>query len=698
MSARWRRAPAVVTAIALLVGGVAPALLGGATAGASSGVADVRTAAANQDGRLELTSISPVAPRPAGRVTVRGNLVNPGGDAFSDLSIGLRVSTAPLTSRGDLAAIAGGSDERRSMRTVPGATRIPGEVTSGRVSPWQVSVPARQLRLPGNGVYILEVRASGRVGNGELRELATLTTFLPFLPNAEGYSPTKLTWIWPLVGTPARDAHGVFLPGTSNAELLPGGRLADLAVAPDRVPVTWMVDPELLDSAAALSAEHERQEGRGTTTQEGDPAAGRWLADLRTRLANTPVAALPYADPDVVALTRHGDPDALAKAVARSKEVTGARLGRESDTTVAWPADGFADARTLGALRRAGAKTVVLSSSALMLATERTYTPTGRARIEAEDGSLEVLVADQGLIETLSVDFGVPGAAALAAQRFLAETALITLERPNAARTILVAPPRRWAPPAGWSAGLLDAVERTPWVRTVGLASLSRTRVPTEYAGASLVYPPSATAAELAAAQVARMEQAADAADGLVRLFARPGGLETTYTGALFSAVSTAWRTNRSGGRDYALAVSDRISSDIDQVQVIGRDLVTLSSTRGTIPLTVSNQLDQAIRVRPVLRPRVGSRLSVTNPDLITIGAGRKQTVRVPAEASSNGITQVDVQLLDAAGNPFGDTTQLRVNVTSFGKVGLIVLIAAGSVLFGTAILRNVRRLRRPAA
>ncbi len=127
---------------------------------------------------------------------------------------------------------------------------------------------------------------------------------------------------------------------------------------------------------------------------------------------------------------------------------------------------------------------------------------------------------------------------------------------------------------------------------------------------------------------------------------------------------------------------------------MIGRDLVTLSSTRGTIPLTVSNELGQAIRVQPVLRPRVDSRLKVENPALLTIGAGRKTTVKVPAEAASNGITQVDVQLLDATGEPFGETTQLRVNVTSFGKVGLIVLIAAGSVLFGTAILRNVRRIR----
>ncbi len=206
---------------------------------------------------------------------------------------------------------------------------------------------------------------------------------------------------------------------------------------------------------------------------------------------------------------------------------------------------------------------------------------------------------------------------------------------------------------------------------------------------------PSAAAAELAAAQVARMQSASQAAAGLIRLFARPGSLETSYTGALLGTISTAWRGSRAEGRDYAVQVAEQINGDIGEVEVLGRDLVTLSSTRGTIPLTVSNRLGQAIRVRPVLRPRVGSRLNVTNPQLLTIGAGRKTTVKVPAEASANGITQVDVQLVDATGEPFGQTTQLRVNVTSFGKVGLIVLIAAGSVLFGTAILKNVRRFRR---
>ncbi len=170
-----------------------------------------------------------------------------------------------------------------------------------------------------------------------------------------------------------------------------------------------MVDPELLDAAGAMGQDHERQDGRGTSSQDGNPDAARWLADLRGQLAQRPVAALPYADPDVAALTHHGDPDELLRAVALSKNTTIARLGQESDTTVAWPVDGLADTETLGALRRAGAKTVVLSSAALLLTKELTYTPTGRARVDAVGAPLEVLVADQALTDALTGDLTLPG-------------------------------------------------------------------------------------------------------------------------------------------------------------------------------------------------------------------------------------------------------------------------------------------------
>lgn len=700
---RRRRAPAVVIALSLLVGALAPALV--AVAAPSEAGRAVAAAVADDEARLELTSITPASARPSGRLTIRGNLVHPGGEPLRNVQIGLRVGATPLTSRGDLAQIASGTAPDRAIRTVPGTTTLAGEVTSGKVAPWQLSVPVRTLGLPGNGVYVLEVVATGRGGNGgeTVRRLATLTTFLPYLPDQKLYQPTRLTWLWPLAATPARDAHGVFLDSATATEFTPGGRLTDLVNAPGRVQVTWMLDPELLETAQAMGRPHRTQNGRRATETDGNPDAARWFADLSGRLSGgcpgpSCVAALPYADPDVAALAHHGDPGQLLRAVARSKAATASALGRESDTTVAWPLGGLADGETLGAFRRAGAKTVVLSSASLVFDREPTYTPTGRARVDAEGAPLEVLVADQGLSDALAGDLSVPGSPAMAMQRFLAETALITLERPNQARTILVAPPRRWAPPAGWSGTLLDTVDRTPWVRTVSLSALSKTHVPAAYAGARLTYAPAAADAELSSAQVARMTQASTAATEVIRLLARPGPLETDYLGALFGSISTAWRDNRVAGRDYAGQVVDRINGDMGEVRILGRTLVTLSSTRGTIPLTVENALEQSIKVRPVLRPLVGSRLTVTNPGLITIGAGRKQTFQVPAEASANGITQVEVQLLDATGQPFGPATQLRVNVTSFGKVGLIVLIAAGSVLFGTAIVRNVRRVRHRSA
>ncbi len=131
---------------------------------------------------------------------------------------------------------------------------------------------------------------------------------------------------------------------------------------------------------------------------------------------------------------------------------------------------------------------------------------------------------------------------------------------------------------------------------------------------------------------------------------------------------------------------------------MIGRRLITLSSNHGTIPLTVSNELDQSVRVQPVVRPKVASRLSITPPEIVTIRPGAKSTFRVEAEAAANGITQVDVQLRSAGGRAFGPPISLKVNATSYGNVGLAVVGAAVLLLFVAAAVRNVKRIRRGGA
>ena len=339
---------------------------------------------------------------------------------------------------------------------------------------------------------------------------------------------------------------------------------------------------------------------------------------------------------------------------------------------------------------------MVLSGDQFPVLETLSYTPTGRAKVATASGTLEVLIADSGLTRVLDRDLRAPGAFTMAAQQLLAETALITLERPNAARAVLMTPPRRWDPPTLAAKRLLDAFAAAPWLTTAGLDSFSRTRVPSElveHPRSSIGRPPrSARSGSRYSRDVLAVAEDADA----VRSVLVGGGtLVDQHESAVLRAASVVWTADPSGARAYLRAVRQWVRGDRDKVRVIGRSLVTLSGSRGTIPITVSNGLPQAVRVRPTISPLVPGRLRARSPELLTIAAGRKATVRIPAEAGANGITRVVVELRDAAGNPYGPPTYLRVNVTNYGSVGLIVVLGGGGLLFAVAIVRNIRRVQR---
>ena len=58
-------------------------------------------------------------------------------------------------------------------------------------------------------------------------------------------------------------------------------------------------------------------------------------------------------------------------------------------------------------------------------------------------------------------------------QRYLAETAMIAAEQPSIGRSVVVAPPRRWDPPAGLANELLSETVTAPWLHSVSLGDLA---------------------------------------------------------------------------------------------------------------------------------------------------------------------------------------------------------------------------------
>ena len=643
--------------------------------------------------QVVLDAVGPAAVKPTGKLVLRGAVVNPGPGVWHTPVVSVAMGHVPLATRGELHALAADTAPLRGATAVPGGARTLADVAPGSSVTWKISLPMKSLKLTRQGVYALQVAARGD-RDGTAPAGATVTTFLPYLPDKKSYQPTSVSWIWPLVDAPGRDARGAFVNDTLAAEVAPGGRLADLASAPGALPVTWMVDPEVLEAAAALATAHERRNGTAVSDAAADPNAAAWLATLRAQLNGRPVAALPYADPDAAALGRGEDSDAITRALLRSRAVTARLLGRESDTRVAWPAQATSDATTLATLRRTGARTVVLAGGQIPTLATLTYTPTGRARVQTSAGPLEVLLADTGLATIFAGDLAARGATTLAQQEMLADTAMITLERPNAGRSVLIAPPRRWAPAPGTAQRLLAAAAAAPWLRTVGLASLSQTPVPPELATAAFTNPTPVPTDELRSLQVLRLRRTTAELDRLANVMVSPGKLIDNYTAAAQRAASSAWIPDPAGARAYLQELRDDVRADQAKLRIIGRSLVTLSSSHGTIPVTVSNGLSQAVQVRPQIRSLVPGRLRTGTPGLLTIPAGRKKSVQIPAEAAANGISRLEVVLLDAAGNPVTAPLPLRVNVTNYGSVGLIVVIGGGGLLFTVAVVRNIRRVR----
>ena len=183
----------------------------------------------------------------------------------------------------------------------------------------------------------------------------------------------------------------------------------------------------------------------------------------------------PYADADVAALTRAGLQQITRTAYHVGESVAATLLPRQASVSVAWPADGAANASTLTSLAHdGGASTVVLNSGQLP-SSDGQYDNALNATTVGDGTAMGVLLADSGITGLLgSVSASSPARAQFdAAQDFLADTAMILAEAPYLQRSLVIAPPRHWDPSAAEAGALLSMTYSAPWLHKTGLSSLA---------------------------------------------------------------------------------------------------------------------------------------------------------------------------------------------------------------------------------
>jgi uncharacterized protein DUF6049 len=687
------------------------ALAGLATSGSAASAA-TRQPGGGPPVSLAITSVTPTYATPGHTVTVSGTLTNTSRASLSGLSVQLRSSSTAFDSRNALQEYADG--------TFPADEPVPGAVTTvtqtlapRATADWSVTLPASQVPITEFGVYPLAAEAE----NASQASLTVDRTFLPFWPGTKAADPRAedIAWVWPLIDQPRQGVCSGLLNNGLAASVATGGRLSGLlqagATYSASAHLTWAIDPALLANLTTMTKPYTVGSGGcDTTTQRASSAASSWLTGLKSATAGQPVFLTPYADADIAALTRSGMNSDLTQAFTEGRTVASNILGRNFTaatgaatatstnlTGMAWPADGIANYAVLENLAANDKiNTVVLDSTTMPASPQRDYTPSAQTTTPDGVGApLKVLLSDDTITQILGSANSPSDSKATAfsvEQRFLAETAMIAAEQPSLARSVVVAPPRRWDPPAALASDLLAETVSAPWLRPVSLGQLAAAKHPS---GQVSRRPPRAhSRAELSKSLLSQAHQL----DQQVRLLMSvEQNADPALEYAAAAVESSAWRGGGSAGQQgaaLAQQISAYLSSKEHGLTISAVTRVTLGGLKGTVLVSVGNALPYAVKVE--LQADPGGGITVVGPPhVLTVPAGQQQIVKVTVAATAVGSSTLRLQLVAPDGTAFPAQKSMTVQVTHYGTLVLVIIGAALGIFVLTAATRAIRRARR---
>ncbi|WP_329149054.1 DUF6049 family protein [Streptomyces sp. NBC_01456] len=652
---------------------------------------------------VTIDSMSPPTPSEGDTVTVSGTLINDGRSTITDAKvamhrgspIGGRSSVESLSRRTGYLAGADGE-------AVEGHTEKIDKLEPGVSQPFSLSIPAKDLDLTKDGVYQLGISLSGRSASAPYGQILGFDrTFLPW-QESDSTKKTQLTYMWPLISsthlTAETDADPqqtpVFRDDDLAAELAPGGRLQQMVSLGKNLPVTFVVDPDLLATVDAMTKSY-RVNGPDGPMGKNQAVAKQWLHELEEAAKTHEVVALPFGDPDLASLAHHGKgvPSALSHlgpATDLADKTVDTILGVKPRTDFAWPVDGAIDSSIVDVATSAGAHNVITRSDSLREAGGLSYTPTAARPI---GGGNTAVVADAQLSRAFEGDMSKAGNSAHAVQEFLAQTEMINLEDPGRQRSIVVAPQRMptVSQAQAMATALRDLKQSGRWTQPLNLSGAAKAkpdRAATRHVPSGNAYPSSLRRQELPTNAFRQIQGTQAALDDYQVILAHPERVVTPFGNAIMREMSTQWRGNPTGAKAFRHSVRSYLDGLTKKVHLIQKSEATLSGRSATIPVTVQNNLVQGVRdMKLKLTSSQPNRLDAGKTQTITVDGGHSQSFKFDTTANANGRAWVTAQLYTADGKPYGEPMTFQVNVTEI--TATVMLVIAGGVLL--LVLAGVR-------
>jgi hypothetical protein len=540
--------------------------------------------------------------------------------------------------------------------------------------------------------------------------------------------PVAVTMLWPLADKP-RLAPGV--PGGTTpvrlmnddlaVSLAAGGRLetllaaAEFATSPGAIEqdagvaraLCLAIDPDLLVTVNAMTAGYvvaDAPDGLGTATHpgSGQAAAAGWLDRLRGLAGRMCVTATPYAQADLGALFRVGDPQLSTAATITAADIVDRILGVTSTRGATILGDGPLSAPALDLLNAQNPTVVITAGPSVAAATGAPFTADLTTRrlsatvVEAPfdpavGAALAGLGTDPGMPAYLDSALSVPvDQDSPIARRQDAVAAMLwrTLQPGVEPRGQILLPPLKWSPQPDDARALLTALANAvraglasprPLETVIGDAAAaqpSEPDLPTEVRGGFDEDVVASIAAEVGRLWNLTAALTTDTRTGLT-------GLQ--YTAPLREDMLRALSQieppdSRNDIARQRLAVVGITIEDLFRAVTIVNpgDSYTLATERSALPLALRNDLAVPIRVRLEVDAPPG--MSVTDIGEQELPPGYLP-LRVPVEVRVTQRVAVDVTLRTADGVQLGEPVRISVHSNAYGKLLTAITVAGGFIL-----------------
>jgi hypothetical protein len=629
---------------------------------------------------IELVGQTPMV-NPGGRIDFQLAIEGAPADGFVQLEVHGRVAT-----RSEFVRSIDGEGLRSTVSNVSPMrlAELRADATDGTRRVPLFLDPDRRGGIPITlaGAYPVRIR----VTDADASTLATLLTHIVVVDDTDESPPLAVAVVADLAVPPALQADGEVRLRTRRLERL-SSLLNALMVTPE-LPLNLSISPETLD---ALEADRSDE-------------STFVLEQLRETTRGRTVLGVPYTDVSTQALTDAGIADELDLHLARGRSVLGEELGVEPVADI-WLTDddlGPSGARTLA--DRGIQHLVVradqveeLPAAPLSLAQRFDVAlpepgggvpgasgPTGTAG----DG-IDAIEVDSRLAAHLRDD----GPPAEAAQRLLAELAVIWIERPATSRAAVLVVDGTTRPDV--LAGVLRGLDAGGVIEAVSLPeAFYRADRFTDPSGEPIVRELTPTRAEAFDDEVVTL---LGGARTRLRGFESLIGPDNPRALPLQAQVllSTARGLDTATRIEHLDAVSEEVDRVVAAVHVPEQPRVTLTSRVASIPLTIENDAGFPLEVVIHLDSQKLEFPDGSEIPVVLDAATTRLDLRVRTLAT--GGFPLDVRVTSPDGALELTSTRYRMQSTAVSGVGLFISVGAGLFLLAWWISHwhRTRRSRR---